>query len=63
MLDGIWWTWRDSNSRPLPCHGSASLPKDCTELITSINEFCVAAVSRVTKQGSVTKTVVYREAD
>ena len=18
-----WWTWRDSNSRPLPCHGSA----------------------------------------
>ena len=19
-----WWTWRDSNSRPLPCHGSVA---------------------------------------
>ena len=24
ILKGVsWWTWRDSNPRPLPCHGSA----------------------------------------
>ncbi len=57
-----WWTWTGSNRRPLPCHGSATLPIDSFQLNINAKYACGPDPAMWPRNNSVPNPVLAQEA-